>query len=365
MTTLTHVIFSGLCSVLACQSAKPSVLITGALCGALPDVDTRASLAGRVLRPLSKRLESYGHRQITHSLCGTLCFALVALGVWGLVQIGADYRGVELPWTWPEYGAAIVGYGAGWGIDACTKTGVPAFWPKPARLVFPLNSEYRFSTGSAAERLLTCLLAACLGGAVYWHGANFAAWDVARLFGARFTTPADIYRQHAVTHEVWADIVGHRAATSEPVTVRARVVGLGHEAELLIAPDAATVLRVAANGAADIVADKPQLTLGQPLRVSLHTLSVPQPMRLGEVLARAHHLSDAATLDGVLEVDGVDVMPNVPPTPETATVRLENGTGQGTARLRLRHALKSHLAAFAAWSVRGEVTAREENHDVL
>jgi inner membrane protein len=137
MMSLTHAVFAVTASSLTLGTASPWVLMVAVVGSQLPDCDTSTSYPGRVLRPISTRLEAkYPHRTITHSFLATGILALFSLplGLFGL------------PWA-----GLVAGYFFGWFADVFTKSGVPAFWPNRARLVIPGNPRLRLSTGSPAE----------------------------------------------------------------------------------------------------------------------------------------------------------------------------------------------------------------------
>ena len=89
---------------------------------------------------------AFGHRGLLHSALG--------LGLFGLL--------VALPlsfwWDWPPSLALGLGYASHLAADACTRTGIPLFYPNRRRL-FLLPPLLRFVTGSPAEEALLPLLA--------------------------------------------------------------------------------------------------------------------------------------------------------------------------------------------------------------
>ncbi|MBK1620324.1 hypothetical protein CKO42_18140 [Lamprobacter modestohalophilus] len=102
----------------------------------LPDLDSKASYIGRLLRLTSGTLERYfGHRTFTHSL---LLQCIAGLLAWWLLPGG--------------YVLALI---AGWvshsWCDMMTKGGVAWFWPARIRCVLPGNPAYRMEVMGGGE----------------------------------------------------------------------------------------------------------------------------------------------------------------------------------------------------------------------
>jgi inner membrane protein len=119
----------------------------------LPDLDARESKLSNVqiggitpLKPaayaLNRRL---GHRGAMHSLMGLL-FVAVTFGI-PLSLFIDSFAGVGL----------VLGYLSHLLLDACTKSGVPLYWPKPGRFHL-LPPGFRAVTGSWQEDIAFLLL---------------------------------------------------------------------------------------------------------------------------------------------------------------------------------------------------------------
>ncbi|MGF1576136.1 MAG: metal-dependent hydrolase, partial [Cyanophyceae cyanobacterium] len=191
MMSFTHAVFAVTASSLTLGTAHPGILLLSALGSQLPDCDTSTSYPGRILKPISTRLEAkYPHRTITHSFLATGILGLVTLP---LVPFG-------LPW-----GGLVSGYFFGWFADVFTKSGVTAFWPSRARLVIPGNPRLRLSTGSPAEWVVVgiCLLLLIVSINVHsqggllrtfnlWMGIPSGAVELVNQDQDRFLLVADI-----------------------------------------------------------------------------------------------------------------------------------------------------------------------------
>jgi len=159
VTLPTHVSFGTFVYLLALTAlGVPLTLLNAAvtaLAATLPDLDTEASVPGRLIPGLSRVIERrFGHRTLTHSalFMGGLAIALTPIL---LVDPGI-------------YVCIIAGYTSHPILDSMTVNGVHLLYPfSPAKCVFPLERtaphRYRVPTGSTAERLLCiAFLVACI-----------------------------------------------------------------------------------------------------------------------------------------------------------------------------------------------------------
>lgn len=89
---------------------------------------------------------AFGHRGFLHSLLGFAAFAVLI--------------GVPVAWflSAPAAVALLLGWASHLVLDACTKSGVPLWWPRKRR-VHLLPPVLRVTTGSDAEGLALALLA--------------------------------------------------------------------------------------------------------------------------------------------------------------------------------------------------------------
>ena len=153
MLTPTHLVAAQSSYLVACvvaghpPTAEESVV---ALLGSLiPDLDTRRSYIGRILRLTSGTLERhFAHRTATHALLPQMVAAGLA---WWLLP-----GGVAL--------ALITGWVSHSWCDMMTKSGVAWFWPARIRCVLPGNPDYRMEVMGGGE--LAFLLIALLVGAL-------------------------------------------------------------------------------------------------------------------------------------------------------------------------------------------------------
>lgn len=147
----THIAFSSALYLggAALFEYQPGLVGWGLAAGAalLPDADLPTSKLGRVLFPVSTRLErTFGHRTLTHSLAAVVLVAALASP---LLYFG------HVAWFW----AVIGGYWSHLWLDMMNPRGADLFWPAAVRVVFPGNPKYRMHAGSKAEMVLfVCLI---------------------------------------------------------------------------------------------------------------------------------------------------------------------------------------------------------------
>ena len=131
MMAPTHTVFAtlsiGLFGAVINTPLSPIAYSFAALGSVLPDIDTTGSGIGKMFLPLSTFLErKYGHRTITHSLLGTMIFALIFSPM--LLFHGSSF-----------YNCLVFGILNHIILDAVNKTGVPLFYPHLIRAVIPNN----------------------------------------------------------------------------------------------------------------------------------------------------------------------------------------------------------------------------------
>jgi len=137
-----QVFFLGGCIALGHAPAPPEALVA-VLGSALPDLDKRSGLVGRLVPPVSSWLEyRFGHRTLTHSL---------------VVQTGVTL----LAWWWLPGGfglALCLGLISHAFLDGLTPAGVAWLWPSPVRCVLPGNPRYRAESMGKGELGVLCVL---------------------------------------------------------------------------------------------------------------------------------------------------------------------------------------------------------------
>ena len=328
MLSFTHLLFSGAASALLLND--PVLAGVSALAGLLPDVDTPRSLPGRLLFPISRVVGRWGHRQVTHSLMGSIIMAMVTLPV--------------LVWAPLVWVAIQVGYFTGWILDAASKSGVPVLYPSPKRLVFPFDPNFRLKTGSPVERLfqavlvilLSVLLSNVMDGGIQGAFRGVLATDTAAV---------DFYREYGSSSRIYGDVEGLLVVENRRVAGRFEIVGTDGDYLILLGQDGN---RYGSNQQIKITRINTTKREGQ--KITVRPINIVESVPIADLAAVASHRK--ATFTGILTLD--DEPPVLRPDPRYfQTVEL---TGES---LKLSAATIADLAPLADTWVVGNVVMRE------
>jgi inner membrane protein len=232
VTAPTHVSFATLIYFALLTSAGVALNLWNglaiALASLLPDVDTGASVAGRLFPFLSRRIERrFGHRTLTHSLPFTAALAVC------LAPLALFDRDL--------YFLLLVGYVSHPLLDSCTVTGVRLLYPiSNARCVFPMDvnvpTRYRIATGGGQERvLLAILLLLCIPAFLMAH-QGFARFI--RVAQGNIESAVRDFRDFSRSNLVWVECRAHKPLSKETLAGRFEVAGdLDAQTLLVKTPD--------------------------------------------------------------------------------------------------------------------------------
>jgi inner membrane protein len=143
----THLVASQAFFYVACIIAghAPTVpeAATAAAGGMFPDIESRQSVVGRLIPPLSEFLEhEYGHRTITHAALAQLVLGIVLY--------------FTLPFGF--FLAFISGWISHTSLDMMTLSGVCYWYPSRVRCVLPAYAKYRFKIMGWGELVFCAIL---------------------------------------------------------------------------------------------------------------------------------------------------------------------------------------------------------------
>lgn len=352
MRSFTHLAFSATVTSAFLCTSDPLLVAFGAAAGCLPDVDTKNSWTGRILRPVSYFVEQFGHRQITHSLLGSFFFGVSTVAAYFLLKY---FDGSDAFW---EMLAANIGYSSGWLLDAGSKTGVPIFYPLQKRLVFPFDPNFRLSTGTLSEKVFGLVVLCGLAGVLYINGAGGALSSFANLIGSSQSAVSN-YREHANAFNVLVSVRGINQRTQEKFErENLRVIGTVNDSDLLVKISDDEILQVGESRDAHIKVSHLETTLGEARRLVVRSIQIPDETKLSSVLER---IPDTAEVFGTLKVDeasSLNLRPNVDPL-VFHRVTISQDTS-GTASIEFRAARSVELQPLKELWITGNLLVKEK-----
>ena len=283
MLTPTHLVAAQSSYLVVCvivgHPPVPEEAAVALLGGLIPDLDTRASYVGRVLRLTSSTLERFfAHRSFTHSLVVQTIGGLLA---WWLLPGGFAL-------------ALITGWVSHSWCDMMTKGGVAWFWPARIRCVLPGNPDYRMEVMGGAE--LAFLLISILVGVLMMPLAATGKGTAGLIRGALGDLEMARREYDGVkgTAQFDVEITGRNNRTYDDVSGTYRVIGPWATAGFILDTRSGPV-SLCAGSACDWYAAHTKLQQGEPLQ----TTSLPLA---GAVLAASAIRGALAPLEQAGEV---------------------------------------------------------------
>jgi inner membrane protein len=264
----THISFATLIylGILTSTGVALSFLnwLTLAIASLLPDIDTGASMIGRVFSYLSRRIERrFGHRTLTHSVP---FIAIMVVAASPLLLLERDL-----------YFCLLLGYASHPLLDSCTVTGVRLLYPlSMARCVFPMDVlhpfRYRIQTGTRQEVVLAVLFA--LGCIPAFFVAHQGYERFVRVTQGTIESAVRDYNEFSRTHVVWVECLGHNLLTKERLEGVFRVGGALDKQTLLIhAPDG-KLHTLGKEFYAEYTAERASCTRGEPAKTRVESFDM-------------------------------------------------------------------------------------------
>jgi len=239
-----------------------TILFFSCIGAILPDIDCPTSVIGRILYPISSRLErKFGHRTVTHSLIGwlaatTLFAALIAvISVIPLILRQGEFTFGLTNWVWSQLpgrwlAAFSISYFSHLILDMFNKRGSQIFWPDKARDVIPRNPKYRIESGARAEIIVFIIVLILMFAAlpISKYGlASTVRWLLA-------TSGSAIEEYQSSNTITYLDFKGYYADTKQPVEGKAEILDIQGKRLIILFND--HVYTVSDELASDIITEK-------------------------------------------------------------------------------------------------------------
>jgi len=270
----THTAFTtlsiGLLGAIVNTPLSPVAYSLAALGSILPDIDTTGSGIGKIVLPLSTFLErKYGHRTITHSLLGTVIFALI-------------FSPMLLFHGYSFYSCLIFGIFNHIILDSANKTGVPLFYPQLIRAVIPNNERFRILTGSREEYVF---LAVIIGITIFVIPLNRVGMRGALHYLVR--TPqsavADYLSFSSQNYQVFVDFEGVFNVSQKRISGYWEALGSTSKNSLIIKDNKGRIYSIGSNPNDNIRSLRIRSSKGKKLKISIQEVNL-QNQLLSDIL---------------------------------------------------------------------------------
>ena len=262
MRAATHLATAGLTGVIATgfgadlSVASGAALAVGSL---LPDIDTQHSGLGRLIKPISSKIErTFGHRTITHSLLG-----MVSLGILTLPLIWL-YAPV---WMWLQIGVFTHIL-----LDTANVMGVPFLYPLRTQFWMVGNRSWRVPYSSGKEFAWLAVISLTALSLVPLSIDGFSPW-FHRMLGTAYGVVEDYNLWHD-DYEVWAEVRGENLITSEKISGRYRVIDALSTEAFLIEDEMGRAFSVGLGAANNITSQKARAWRGERIITSTYRLDL-------------------------------------------------------------------------------------------
>lgn len=333
----THALFSVTCTSMVLGTANLPALSLCALASQLPDVDTRTSHIGRILKPLSRFFSRWPHRTVSHGF-------LASLGI-GILVGPLMLLGVEYWW------ATVLGFTFGWMGDVLTKTGVACLWPLTTRrVVFPGQADWRLETGSPGEGtfLILCSGVLILTLLINWAGGGMRVFSqtLGLTSGAIATVNQEI-DQYLLT----ASFEGRNTLTQQTVANQCAVIRPLTQTDLLINCNS-NLYRLGSTSKAQISPNWIRIHRGPQIQSAIEQLTFSE-----HVFAVPGGLGPYDTVTGVLRVEAADELRILPRVEVYDPITLQP-LAENQAQLRIESAFGHHLLPLEGFFVTGQLVIR-------
>ena len=262
MRAATHLATAGLTGVMATGFGADLTVASGAALAVgslLPDIDTQHSGLGRLIKPLSSKIErTFGHRTITHSLLG-----MVSLGILSLPLL-LIYSPV---WVWLQVGVFTHIL-----LDTANVTGVPFLYPLRTQFWMLGNRSWRVPYSSPREFAWLAVISLTALALVPLSMDGFSPW-FHRALGTAYGAVEDYNLWHD-DYEVWAEIRGENLLTSEKVSGRYRIIDALSTEAFLIEDEMGRAYSVGLGAANNITSQKVRAWRGERIVTSTYRLDL-------------------------------------------------------------------------------------------
>ncbi len=304
MISTTHITFAEFIFLLLLTTTgvvlnAANVLVI-AFASMLPDIDTTASMIGKIMPFCSVPIERrFGHRTLTHSLFMIVIIAVVGIPIYFLKQ--------------DLYICSIIGYASHPLLDTATVNGVKLFYPfSKVKCVFPMEMNhphsYRIQTGSRLDIMLSCLF--FIGCIPTFFIASQGYERFIRLTQQSIEAAVRDYNEYSKDHIVYADIQAYDMFTKRPLTGTYEIIGALNPQTLIFKGQDLRLHTIGKNFHADYIAEKILCQKGNPSYSSIRNIDVSNQV-LAQMLSSIDNSSENYFFGDLQTMDKVSLPENI------------------------------------------------------
>ena len=323
MIASTHITFAEFIYLLILTTTGVVLNATNAIviafAAVLPDIDTAASIIGKICPFISKPLERrFGHRTLTHSMMMIFIIALAGIPILILKQ--------------DIYICSIIGYASHPLLDTATVNGVKLFYPfSKVKCVFPMEMNhphsYRLQTGSKTDLMLSVIF--FLGCIPTLFIASQGYERFIRSTQQNIEAAVRDYNEYSKDYLVFAEVQAYDMFTKRPLTGSFEIVGALNPQTLIFKGQDGHLHTLGKNFHADYVAEKVLCQKGNPVFATLRNLDVSnqilaQMFSLIDTSAENYFFGDLSAADKVAVPENIKLFS--PVTGSSNTIKLNYAT---------------------------------------
>lgn len=304
MIATTHITFAEFIYLLILTTTGVVLSATNAIviafAAVLPDIDTAASIIGKMCPFISKPLERrFGHRTLTHSL---MMIAILAVAGIPILILKQDI-----------YICSLIGYASHPLLDTATVNGVKLFYPfSKVKCVFPMEMNhphsYRLQTGSKTDLMLSVIfLIGCIP-TLFIASQGYERFI--RSTQQNIEAAVRDYNEFSKDHLVYANVQAYDMFTKRPLTGKFELVGALNPQTLVFRGQDSRLHTLGKNFHADYVAEKVLCQKGNPSFSSIRNIDVSNQI-LAQMFSNVDNLAENYFFGDLQTMDKVSLPENI------------------------------------------------------
>jgi inner membrane protein len=290
MLGVSHLLISGTATSLLLGTASPTIIVTGAVAGLLPDIDISTSPAGQVFPWVSRYLEKrMPHRSCTHSLLASL---ILAIASYGMALFSPSFINLVH--------AINIGFFFGWFADTFTRGGVQMFFPAKVKCVCPGNRNLRLRTGSNAEYFVLIVLMAISLAVFNINNSGGMLTQFNRLI-ASSSGVENLYNESGSTNLIKAQIRGVRASDRSRIEGDYLIIQT-HGVGFIVQSAGGEIYKAGTESGSQIITERITADVGKTAITNIEPVALEEE-RILDALASFNRVGAMIFVSGQLSVD--------------------------------------------------------------